>query len=224
VIERLSGSARCVAIDHRGWGQSSAPATGYAIGDLADDAQAVITALGLTDYILVGHSMGGKVAQLLASRRPGGLRGVVLVAPAPAKPPVIPEAVRAQMADAYSSRDSVVAALDTVLRHTTLSDELREQVIKDSLAGAAQAKHGWVAHAVVEDVSADLDRINVPVLVLAGEHDRVEPVELMQSHVIAEIDGAQLDVIPESGHLIPLERPQELSDRIAAFRDTIIGS
>jgi pimeloyl-ACP methyl ester carboxylesterase len=45
----------------------------------------------------------------------------------------------------------------------------------------------------------------------------------MQSHVIAEIDGAQLDVIPGSGHLIPLERPQELSDRIAAFRDTIIG-
>jgi pimeloyl-ACP methyl ester carboxylesterase len=166
--------------------------------------------------------MGGKVAQLLASRRPDGLRGIVLVAPA--KPPVIPEAVRAQMADAYSSRDSVIAALDTVLRHATLSEELREQVIQDSLAGAEKAKHGWVAHAVVEDVSADLDRINVPVLVLAGEHDRVEPVDLMQSHVIAEIDGAQLDFIAGSGHLIPLERPQELSDRIAAFRDTIIGS
>jgi pimeloyl-ACP methyl ester carboxylesterase len=59
------------------------------------------------------------------------------------------------------------------------------------------------------------------VLVVAGEHDRVEPVDLMQSHVIAEINGAQLDVIPESGHLIPLERPQELSDRIATFRDMI---
>ena len=44
----------------------------------------------------------------------------------------------------------------------------------------------------------------------------------MQSHVVAEIEGAQLDVIPESGHLIPLERPQELSDRIVAFRNTII--
>jgi pimeloyl-ACP methyl ester carboxylesterase len=57
------------------------------------------------------------------------------------------------------------------------------------------------------------------VLLFAGQHDRVEPVELMQSHVIAKIDGAQLDVIPGSGHLVPLERPQELSDRIAAFRD-----
>jgi pimeloyl-ACP methyl ester carboxylesterase len=78
--------------------------------------------------------------------------------------------------------------------------------------------------AVVEDVSADLDRINGPVLVLAGAHDRVEPVELMPNHVIAEIDGAQLDVIPGSGHLIPLERTQELSDHIPGFRDTIIGS
>jgi pimeloyl-ACP methyl ester carboxylesterase len=221
VIERLSTSARCVAIDHRGWGQSSAPATGYAIGDLADDARAAITALGLNEYILVGHSMGGKVTQLLATQRPDGLRGLVLVAPAPAKPEPIPDAVRAQMAEAYTSRDTIIAALDTVLRHAVLSDELREQIVADSLAGAAEAKHGWPAHAIVEDVSAELGRINVPVLVVAGEHDRVEPVDVMRSHVVAQISGAQLDVIRGSGHLIPLERPQELSDRIADFRDTV---
>ena len=94
VIDRLASSARCVAIDQRGWGLSSAPATGYTIGDLAADARGVITTLGLSDYILVGHSMGGKVAQLLASQRPHGLRGLVLVAPAPAKPALIPDAVR----------------------------------------------------------------------------------------------------------------------------------
>ena len=120
VMGRLSSTNRCVTIDQRGWGRSEAPANDYAIRDLADDAQAVISALRLTDYILVGQSMGGEVAQLVASRRPDGLRGVVLVAPAPAKPPVIPEAVRGQMADAYGSRDSVIAALDTVLRHATL--------------------------------------------------------------------------------------------------------
>lgn len=222
VIERLAASARCVAIDHRGWGQSSAPAAGHGIADLAADALAVITALGLTEYILVGHSMGGKVAQMLAGQRPGGLRGVVLVAPAPAKPVPIPEAVRAQMADSYTSRDAVIATLDSVLRHATLSQALREQVIEDSLAGAEQAKHDWPAHTIIEDVSADLGHINVPILVVAGEHDRVEPLDVMQSNVIAEIDGAQLDVIAGSGHLIPLERPQELSERITAFRDTII--
>lgn len=59
-------------------------------------------------------------------------------------------------------------------------------------------------------------------LVVAGEHDRVEPVEVMRSHVIAEIAGAELNINLGTGHLIPLERPQALSDCIAAFRDTIM--
>ncbi len=65
---------RCVAIDQRGWGRSIGLETGCAIEDLAADATVVIEELELDDYILVGHSMGGKVAQLLATRRPEGLR------------------------------------------------------------------------------------------------------------------------------------------------------
>jgi pimeloyl-ACP methyl ester carboxylesterase len=221
VMERLAGDARCVAIDHRGWGRSSAPAAGYAIGDLAADAEAVVEALDLDDYILVGHSMGGKVAQLLATRRPAGLRGVVLVAPAPAKPVDIPEAARTQMAAAYASRESVTATLDHVLRHATLGDELREQVIHDSLAGAEPAKREWPAATIVEDVSAGLGSIEVPVLVVAGEHDRVEPVDVMRSHVVDAIRGARLEVIAGSGHLIPLERPAELAEAIAGFRGSL---
>jgi pimeloyl-ACP methyl ester carboxylesterase len=221
VIDLLADRARCVAIDHRGWGQSSAPATGYATGDLAHDALAVIRALDLRDYIVVGHSMGGKVAQLLASQRPEGLRGVVLVAPAPAKPLPIPEERRAEMARAYSIRETVIAGLDTVLRYAPLSNAVREQVIEDSLAGAEHAKQGWPARTIIEDVSADLDQINVPVLVIAGDQDKLEAAEVMESHVIANIPGARLEVITDSGHLLPLEQPRELSERITAFRDAI---
>jgi pimeloyl-ACP methyl ester carboxylesterase len=190
---------------------------------MADDALAVMDALELDEVILVGHSMGGKVAQVVAGRRPASLRGVVLVAPAPARPVALPAAVRAQMAEAYASRATVTTTLDTVLRHATLSDALREQVVQDSLAGAEQARRAWPAHGIVEDVSADLHRIDVPVLVLAGEHDRVEPVGVLRDHVVAAIPGARLEVIAGSGHLIPLERPQELGDRIAEFRTTTIG-
>lgn len=221
VLQRLAGQAHCVAIDHRGWGRSTAPATGYATGDLADDALAVITAMGLMDYVLVGHSMGGKVAQLIAARRPAGLHGVVLVAPAPAKPAPLPSEVRAQMAAAYDSRQSVLATLDAVLAHAPLGAEIREQIVQDSLAGAAPAKHEWPVRTIIEDVSADLARIEVPVLVVAGEHDQVEPVDLLRSHVLATIPGAQLEVIPGAGHLLPLEKPDQLGDRIATFRKQI---
>ncbi|WP_239157112.1 alpha/beta fold hydrolase [Actinocatenispora thailandica] len=216
VVDHMT--ARCVAIDHRGWGQSSAPETGYTTADLADDAQTVLLTLGLRDYVLVGHSMGGKVAQLLATRRPAGLRGVVLVAPAPAKPVAVPDEARAQMAAAYDSRESVLATLDAVLSHAPLTDAAREQVVVDSLAGTPAAKRAWPARTILEDVSTDLARIDVPVLVVAGEYDRVEPVELMRSHVTDLIPGARLDVIPDAGHLLPLERPDALAERIDTFR------
>jgi pimeloyl-ACP methyl ester carboxylesterase len=60
VIQGIAGTVRCVAYDQRGWGRSGGPAEGYAISDLATDLATVVSALGLDDYVLVGHSMGGK--------------------------------------------------------------------------------------------------------------------------------------------------------------------
>jgi pimeloyl-ACP methyl ester carboxylesterase len=72
VPNRLKTDFRCVAYDHRGWGESDKPETSYSVHDLANDAEALIQTLGLMRYVLIGHSMGGKVAQLLAAKRPGG--------------------------------------------------------------------------------------------------------------------------------------------------------
>jgi pimeloyl-ACP methyl ester carboxylesterase len=111
--------------------------------------------------------------------------------------------------------------MDNVLRHATLNDMLREQVIQDSLAGSSAAVHDWPTSTALEDVSTDLAAIDVPVLVVAGQHDQVEPVEILRSHVLTQIPHAQLEIIPDSGHLIPLEQPDQLGNHIVAFRDTI---
>jgi pimeloyl-ACP methyl ester carboxylesterase len=95
---------------------------------MADDAEAVARTLGLSRYALVGHSMGGKVAQIVATRRPDGLMGLVLVAPAPPTPMPVPEAQHAAMLDSYSSREGVEQAL-SVLAGGPLSPKLREQVL-----------------------------------------------------------------------------------------------
>jgi len=57
VIDQLADQHRSIALDHRGWGESDAPAQGYGISDLANDAQSVISALELKRYVIVGHSM-----------------------------------------------------------------------------------------------------------------------------------------------------------------------
>src|SRR5471032_117273 len=130
VIAALPAGYRTVAPDLRGWGDSDAPADGYALADFADDAQQMIAALGLRDYVLVGHSMGGKIAQLLAARRPAGLSGLVLVAPSPPVPLALPPEARAAMAGAYLSRESVGMSIDHMLTAKPLTNSLREQVVR----------------------------------------------------------------------------------------------
>ena len=217
VVSELSSEHGCIAIDHRGWGESQAPERGYAIADLANDAQDVIEALKLRRYVLVGHSMGGKVAQLIASRVPQGLEGVVLVAPSPPSPIALRDEERAAMATAYDSRESVAWVLDNVLTATPLSGAQREQVIADSLRGAPQAKAAWPNAAMLEDITQAVGAINVPVLVIAGEHDQVDRVETLQNKLLPRIAGARLIVLPGTGHLSPLEAPLAVSALIRHF-------
>ena len=206
-----------VAIDHRGLGESDAPEDGYALADLAADAEGVIRALNLKRYVLIGHSMGGKVAQLMASRRPAGLAGLVLVAPSPPQPMTMPAEAREMMAGSYASRETVEAAIDHVLTAKPLLAEDREQVIRDSLRGAPPAKIAWPRATSLEDITAEVGAINVPTIVIAGELDRVDSPELLKAELLSRVPQAVMHVLPATGHLSMLESPDALVPLIGHF-------
>ena len=217
VIDALSPDYRTVAIDQRGWGKSAAPDAGYALSDLAGDVLAVVDSLALESYILVGHSMGGKAAQLAASWRPRGLRGLVLVAPAPPTPLALSLDARQGMVHTYDSRESIVATLQQVLAPDGLSDGDLDTVMADSLLGASSAKAAWPLATSQEDITAVVPLIDVPVIVISGEHDRVDPPEVLRREVLPRIPQAKLMVLPGVGHLLPLEAPADLAHAIKAF-------
>lgn len=218
VIDRLAAAHRCVAPDQRGWGESDKNAAAFDLPLLADDATALIQRLGLTRYVLVGHSMGGKVAQLLASRRPAGLEALILVAPAPPAPMAILDEQRRAMTHAYDSREAVETALE-VLAARPLNSALREQVIADSLCGAPAAKRAWPERGMTLDLTREATRIAVPTLVIGGEADRIDTVETLRREVVGRIDGATLLSLPSVGHLSPLEAPAEVAAAIHGFLD-----
>ena len=224
VVTALEGQFHTVAIDHRGWGKSDAPAAGYGLVDLAADAAGVIAALKLQRYVLIGHSMGGKVAQLMASERPAGLAGLILVAPAAPTPMVMPAQEREILAGAYATRETVEAAIDNVLTAKPLSAADRAQVIEDSLRGAPPAKVAWPRSTSLEDIAAEVGNINVPTLVIAGELDRVDPPIRLQVELLLRIPQAVMRVLPGTGHLSMLESPDAVAALIADFCDGLSRS
>ena len=177
----------------------------------------MIDALGLKRYVLVGHSMGGKVAQLMASRRPRGLEGLVLVAPSPPTAMRLSAAERATLRGAYQSRESVEFVIDHVLTARPLDAACREQVIEDSLKAAPQAKAAWPDVAMAEDICAAVESIDVPTLVISGERDQVDRVATLEAELLPRIPHAAMYILPDTGHLSPLEAPADVAQTIASF-------
>jgi pimeloyl-ACP methyl ester carboxylesterase len=211
VIDRLPGRAT-LTIDARGWGRSRELPGPYSLAQLAQDTLDVMADAGLTDYVLVGHSMGGKVAQLVAARRPAGLTGLVLVGSGPARPAafITPE-YQQGLAHAYDSAETVAGARDAILTAHPLGDDIRAQIVADSLAGAPEARLEWPLHGIAEDITDDARAIDVPVVVVAGEHDRVEPPEVLRENLLPYLAKAEMQVIAGTGHLMPLEVPEDLA-------------
>jgi pimeloyl-ACP methyl ester carboxylesterase len=217
VIERLDPATAVVAYDHRGWGQSADAPGPYGLQQLAADVQRVVDGLGYERYLLVGHSMGGKVAQMVAARQPSGLVGLILVAPAPAAPAGMTAQLQELTSHAYDDEQTVQQSIDQMLTHRALSAGLRQQIVEDSLSAHVDARLSWPTTGLAENVSAGVDEISVPVLILAGDHDLVEPPDLLRDHLLPLIRQATMTVLHDTGHLSPLEVPDQVSAAITEF-------
>jgi len=207
VIEKLSNEYCCIAPDMRGFGDSDATTTNYTVSDSVDDVAALIDALRLEHYILVGHSMGGKIALSFAARQPPGLKSLVLLAPSPPSPEPIPDDERARLLATYGERR---AAAETLAKITAqaLPSELLEQALKDNLRTSRAAWTAWLECGSREDITAQASQVHVPVLVVAGAKDKAMTADLLRREVVRRIAGARLTSIPAAGHLLPLEAPQ----------------
>jgi pimeloyl-ACP methyl ester carboxylesterase len=136
---------------------------------------------------------------------------------------VMPAQARAMLAGAYATRETVQAAIDTVLTARPLSAEDREQVIEDSLRGAPPAKVAWPKSTSLEDIAAEVGDIDVPTLVIAGAMDRVDPPVRLRTELLPRIPQAVLCVLPGTGHLSMLESPDAVATLIADFCGHLSG-
>src|SRR5512135_919959 len=128
--------------DARGHGKSSVPAYGYRYEDHANDVVGLIRALGLSSPILIGHSMGGMIATVVAGRNPKLLRGLILADPSFLSPNVQREVRESDVADQHRrflkmSLEEIVAEART--RHPQRSAELLERLARARLQTSTNA-------------------------------------------------------------------------------------
>jgi len=223
VIEKLATDYHCVAPDLRGFGASDALPENCAVKDYADDAVDLISILTLENYVLIGHSMGGKIALALAARKPKNLQSLILLAPSPPTPEPINEDEREKQLASHGNR---CVATDTVCQAAggQLSGEIFARAINDNLRTSRSAWKWWLEKGSRENISSEVGQINVPVLVAAGERDKAITPKLLKREIARRIENARLIVVPEVKHLLPLEAPEKIAELIRKHCENRAGN
>ena len=216
----LSEQFRVVAVDAPGHGEAR-EIPGYTMAEMAAAFAATINELGLTDYVLVGHSMTSKVMQILASRAGAelGLKHppakLVLITPTPLGEEVGGLELRRSL---FESRRDRADAEKFVLDRTAvqLTPEVFDRTCEDYARMNRKAWDAWLTEGVNEDWTERAAPIDVETLLIVADRDPVWGLEMQNKLTVPHLSNVTLASI-DSGHQVPLEAPQALSDLITAF-------
>ncbi len=221
----LSQGLRLLAYDHRGAGRSSLPEGPYTIPVLAEDAAALMEAMGWEKAFVAGFSMGGMVAQELSLTRPELVQKLVLISTfCGGREAIQPQP---EIADLINSPKEGIP-LEVVARGTAWllfpPEHLKERPgLEESFVriymSAPVSPHVYAKQ--VEAVAqwgsyGRLPRIECPTLVITGDRDLIIPPE--NSRILAErIPESSLVMIPDAGHGLTLQCPRKAAEVIGGF-------
>ena len=227
----LAAGRRVITYDRRGAGNSSKPASGYDWDTFAADLSTLINVLGLDNVDLVGHSMGtGEVTRYLGNYGSAKVNRAVLIGPIPpylSQAADNPEGVPANLFDGF--RESAAADgpawLKGFLDLFYNTDQFRGNRVSDeaynvSFNVAVQMSAIAVVDCVTtwqSDFRADLPKIDVPVLVIQGDADRVLPFDKTGKRLPGLIKDVKLEVIEGGPHGIPWTHTDQVNKALLGF-------
>ncbi len=212
----LGSEFRVVSIDTPGFGEA-ADVPGYSVEEMADTFAATLAELQLGRFVLVGHSMTGKIAAVLAKRGIPGLEKLVLLTPSPVGPEPVAPADRATM---LAQAEPTRADAESYVRTNSslpLRPEVFERAVEDRLRANPAAWRAWMEHGTREDWSERIGTLNLSTLVVAAEKDTSLGPQVQERLTMPHFTNAKLEVVQGSGHLVPMEAPERLAELLSAF-------
>ena len=227
----LDAGHRVITYDRRGFGNSSQPATGYDYDTFAADLAALLDHLDLHDAVLAGHSMGtGEVTRYLGTYGSAKVAKAILMGAIPPfllKTPDNPDGVPQGLFDGFVQAAQADAPawmkgfLDNfynfdTLRGTLVSDQAWQASWNLAVTASATAAVACIG-TWTTDFRDDLPEIDVPMLVVQGDADRVLPIDKTGQRLPALIKDARLVVIEGGPHAIAWTHAAQVNTALLGF-------
>lgn len=229
--ELLANGYRVISYDRRGFGRSSQPAIGYDYDTFAADLNALLEHLDVADVALVGFSMGtGEITRYLGTYGSGRVRKAALLG---AIPPFLLRTADNPAGVDGEVFDGIKAAIAKD-RYAYLEDLFNDFYNVDVFGGSRISDRAWQASFVVAagaspsatyacvdswltDFRGDLERVDVPTLVVHGTEDRILPISATAERLPALIDDVRLVRIEGGPHNIAWTHPEEVNRALLEF-------
>jgi pimeloyl-ACP methyl ester carboxylesterase len=224
-LEVFGQTYRTIALDHRDTGDSDLASGPYTTADQADDAAAVLRALGIPRAHIVGISMGGFISLELTLRHPELVEKLVLTSTSAGGPTHVqpgPEMLAMLGQDRRGMEPGELGRANYTLimapgyaeHHPKEMDRIAENARYRPQPFEAYTRQ--LQACMGHNVSDRLGQIHAPTLVVHGELDPLVPVE-NGKYLAQDIPGARLILYPDTGHIPIIERADEYNRDVLAF-------
>lgn len=206
-------------LELRGYGARKAETGTYSMAEFAEDALAYADAQGLDRFSVVGHSMGGKAAAVLAAQAPERIRAVAAITPVPPTAVPMDEVTSELFFGAATEPDNRRTIIDVGTGKSRPSWWL-DRMVGDSLHLSTPEAFDGAARSWIGDDYGDLVAAGggaTPLLLVVGALDPSITTEVMRQTWLTLFDDAVLAELPSAGHYPMFETPLELAAHVGTF-------
>lgn len=181
------------------------------IGRYAEHICSFLEALALSNVFLVGHSMGGAITQTVALKHPELLKGIVLVGTG-ARLRVLPLILNG----IQTNFEETVRKINELCFFQKSSPLLMERSFAGLMQCRPEVLYGDYLACDRFDIMNEVEKIDLPTLILCGQEDGMTPVKYSQ-FLLRRIKGSRLEILPEAGHMVMMEAAEPFNEKVGAF-------
>ncbi|WP_419803202.1 alpha/beta fold hydrolase [Mucilaginibacter sp.] len=212
LIPFLENDFNCIALDLPGFG-AEPPLSDPSIGALTSFTRQKLEAMNIESYVLVGHSMSGKIAVDMAANDPNfAIKQLILIAPSP---PTI-EHISDEELQKMLNHPNLGQAENTVKSITIkpITEDQRDLIIQNNLQTDNKTWDWWCLKGTKHSIADDAAHLFLPITVIASQDDPAISFKSILQEAIPNLPDAKLVTTKGVGHLSPIEVPGWLASEI----------